>query len=96
MNSSTADRNPKFSPMVVPQPKLQMSVSADPLDINLNDIMLNTIVTQTLISDGIISSRDEDSTKSFEEKCAKYLGLNEDEIEKMKELLKGDFENVDD
>ena len=102
-SSEEIDRNPAFAPLKLPwnwRPEMiddeNPGLTLITRDVNVADIMLNTIVTQSFISDEILSARDEGAALSFEEKCAKYLGLDDEEIKRMKKLIKKDNEDVDD
>lgn len=77
-------------------PKFTLLPQVNVRDVNVSDIMLDAALTNSFISDNVLTLRDEDAKLSFEEKCAKYLGLNETEIERVKVLIKKDQEDVDD
>lgn len=102
-SSEETDRNPAFAPLKLPwnwRPEMiddeNPGLTLITRDVNVTDIMINSFVTNSLISDSVLSARDEGAKLSFEEKCAKYLGLDDDEIERMKKLIKKDNEDVDD
>ena len=108
MTSSTDDeRNPNFSPL-----KLPWNWHPDMIDDNyipaeiittrkvniadLETIYIDSAITQSFISNDVFSASDPESQLSLEDKCKKYLGFDDDEIELIKALIIKDKKDGDD
>ena len=86
----------KFIPLRIPKDYGQEVVtSAICVSDILPDVFANTIMTQDFLSAGTISMSDPDTGLDFAQKCAKYLGLDEDEVDRLKVLIIKDEEEKD-